>query len=121
MPKLKRLEPMLQGLKPRVAALKTDFDTTRRQQHAWRKWYSTARWSRLRMQCFERDLFTCQMCGAIEADTSKLIGDHVRRHNGDPDLFWDLNNLQCLCKPCHDREKQRTEAAERIAGGIGGV
>jgi len=121
MPKVKKLEPKLRGMKPRVAVLKTDHDTSRRHQHAWRKWYHTARWKRLRKQCFERDLFTCQECGRVEADTSKLIGDHRLRHGGNPALFWDLNNIQCLCKACHDGAKQRAEIAERIAGRIGGV
>lgn len=120
MPKLKKLEPKLRGLETRVAVLKTDHDTARRQQHAWRRWYHTARWRKLRMQCLERDLFTCQMCGDCEADTSKLIADHIRRHGGDPKLFWDPDNLQCLCKHCHDNDKQRAEAAERMAGRIGG-
>jgi hypothetical protein len=27
-------------------------------------------------------------------------------------LFWDEQNLQCLCKPCHDRLKQKEERAQ---------
>lgn len=80
----------------------------------WRKWYSTARWSRLRMDVLQSAKFTCQRpgCGRIEADTSKLVADHIRPHRGDPDLFWDRRNLQCLCWSCHSRDKQRDEAAQ---------
>ena len=27
--------------------------------------------------------------------------DHIRPHKGDPTLFWDPQNWQSLCKPCH--------------------
>ncbi|WP_336801465.1 HNH endonuclease [Kaistia sp. MMO-174] len=87
-------------------------DRERRGSQPWRGWYNTAPWRRLRMDVFTRDLFTCQMpgCGRIEGDTSKLACDHITPHRGDPRLFWDPSNLQTLCKPCHDRDKQRLEA-----------
>lgn len=77
----------------------------------WRKWYKTARWQKLRMDVLVRDMFTCQMagCGRIEHRTSQLVADHKLQHHGDAELFWDARNLQCLCKPCHDRLKQAEE------------
>lgn len=77
----------------------------------WRRWYKTARWRDLRLQTFARDMFTCQMvgCGRVVADTSQLVCDHRRPHRGDERLFWDQNNLQTLCKPCHDGPKQAEE------------
>ncbi|WP_262568948.1 HNH endonuclease [Agrobacterium tumefaciens] len=48
-------------------------------------------------------------CGRIEGDASKLICDHITPHKGDRDLFFDAQNLQTLCKPCHDTVKQREE------------
>ena len=36
--------------------------------------------------------------------------DHVVPHRGDRQLFWDANNLQSLCKPCHAGTKQAIEA-----------
>ncbi|WP_246690813.1 HNH endonuclease [Neorhizobium alkalisoli] len=79
-----------------------------------RKWYKTARWQKLRMSVLVRDMFTCQMvgCGRIEADTSQLVADHKTPHHGDERLFWDDQNLQCLCKPCHDRLKQKEERSQ---------
>jgi len=81
----------------------------------WRKWYATARWRALRMAVFVRDRFTCQWpgCGHIEANTSKLVADHRKPHRGDEALFWDEENLTTLCKPCHDKHKQRAERAGR--------
>lgn len=85
---------------------------------AWRTWYKTHRWQKLRSKVLLRDLYTCQMpgCGRVEPNTSLLVADHKRRHNGDPALFWDQDNLHCLCKPCHDSTKQRMENADRRRG-----
>ena len=77
----------------------------------WKRWYNTARWRALRLKIFLRDLFTCQMpgCGRLEGDTSLLVCDHIKPHRGNEALFWDEANLQTLCKPCHDKVKQREE------------
>jgi 5-methylcytosine-specific restriction endonuclease McrA len=54
------------------------------------------------------------MCGWIGgSETSRLVADHIRPHRGEEAAFWDLGNLQCLCKACHDGEKQRIERAAR--------
>lgn len=86
----------------------------------WRGWYKTARWQRLRWLVLVRDLFTCQMagCGRIDPDTSKLVADHKAPHRGDERLFWDAGNLQCLCKPCHDRLKQSEERSSMHMRGV---
>lgn len=47
-----------------------------------------------------------------------LVCDHVKPHRGDERLFWDEANLQTLCKPCHDRDKQREEQASRAERGV---
>ena len=102
---------------PRLAsAFKDRFEARRVMEH-WRRWYNLARWcaepNGLRWQILLRDLFTCQMCGVIETDTSQLVADHKTPHRGDPELFWDENNLWCLCAGCHNTVKQ----AEERAGG----
>jgi len=111
--RLKSLPSRIGALPSRLQALpagdRQAFDR-RRDEQGWRKWYKTARWQKLRMAVLLADLFTCRMCGRVEADTSKLVADHRRPHRGDEQLFWDESNLQCLCKPCHDGAKQRAEA-----------
>ena len=37
------------------------------------------------------------------------VTDHVVPHRGDPAVFWDVSNLQPLCRSCHDSRKQRIE------------
>ena len=52
------------------------------------------------------------MCEAQGLAVPATVADHVEPHAGDPDLFWN-GKLQSLCKPHHDRDKQRAEAAGR--------
>ena len=121
MARLRSLGQRVDTLAPKLRRLELDHDEGRRGFDA-RRWYNSGRWrsvpTGLRWRCLERDLFTCQWpgCGRIEADTAKLVADHVVPHRGDERLFFDLGNLQTLCKPCHDTHKQRVEQA-----GGGGV
>lgn len=111
MARLKTLKPRLRTLRAsvlRVPAGRVEVDRHRNAQ-PWRAWYKLARWRRLRWTVLVRDGFTCCRCGRLEADTSQLVADHCEPHRGDATLFWDRENLQTLCKPCHDRAKQREE------------
>jgi 5-methylcytosine-specific restriction protein A len=55
----------------------------------------------------------CREAGRIVAAT---VVDHKQPHKGDPELFWDGNNLQSLCRDHHDVSKQRDEVRGFIAG-----
>lgn len=115
--RLTTLKPKLSALAPRIGRLPNDERERHRERDRnleHRKWYKTARWQKLRMSVLVRDLFTCQMvgCGKIEMTTSQLVADHKQPHHGDEALFWDDQNLQCLCKPCHDKLKQKEERAQ---------
>ncbi|WP_273772771.1 HNH endonuclease [Brucella intermedia] len=65
----------------------------------------------------ERHLMQSPLCvyclevGDVEPAT---ICDHRTPHRGSEDLFWDADNLMSLCKPCHDRIKQREERGEKV-------
>ena len=84
----------------------------------WKAWYKTARWRALRLKIFLRDLFTCGKCGVIEDNSSKLVCDHIAPHRGDERKFWDEDNLQTLCKGCHDRVKQAEEQSTLHMRGV---
>lgn len=117
-------KPRLKAIPARIGAMPSrlkvqshagpERDKVRATSVPWRQWYKTARWQKLRLRVFARDLFTCQWpgCGCVAGETSQLVCDHVHPHRGDEALFWDEDNLQTLCKPCHDSAKQ---AAERRA------
>ena len=82
-----------------------------------REMYDTRRWRKLRHEVFARDLFTCQMCGRLEGDTSKLVADHRIPHMGMADRFFDKSNLWTLCaSPCHNKIKQAEETAAKMRG-----
>lgn len=86
----------------------------------WHRLYKTARWQRLREQTFTRDLYTCQMsdCGVVISEPRRRICDHRKPHRGDEALFWDPENLQTLCKACHDTAKQREEQGSLHQRGV---
>lgn len=66
---------------------------------AWRYLYNQAAWKNLRQLVLHRDPI-CKKCGR----RASAVADHIKDHKGDPKLFFDLNNLQGLCKPCHDEK-----------------
>lgn len=71
-----------------------------------RRWYCTARWFRLRLQILVDHAYTCASCQHVEL---QLEVDHIRKHDGDPALFWNPANLQPLCRTCHQRKTARGE------------
>ncbi len=49
------------------------------------------------------------MCRELGRYIEAGVVDHVIPHRGDEGLFFDDDNLQSLCKPCHDGHKQAQE------------
>ncbi|NMB34825.1 MAG: HNH endonuclease [Firmicutes bacterium] len=49
----------------------------------------------------------CAECKRQGRVTKATVVDHIIPHKGNPELFWDENNLQALCKPCHDLKTAR--------------
>lgn len=115
MGRLTSMPSRLSAIPPALSSMPVDTasrDRERSRFHPYRAWYKTPEWRRLRTATFIRDGFTCQMCGHVEGDTSKLTADHRRPHRGDRALFFDPENLQTLCtSPCHAKHKQRMEQA----------
>jgi 5-methylcytosine-specific restriction protein A len=112
MGRLKALPARLGGLAPRIVR-PVDVHGHSPVLEPWRGWYKLAAWETLRRAAFKRDRYTCQMCRCA---TPRPIADHRIPHRGDHARFFDLENLQTLCKPCHDGPKQ---AAERRTQGGG--
>lgn len=60
------------------------------------KLYKTDVWQRLRLNHLR--LFPyCAKCNSIH----DLHIHHINSHHGDPDKFFDQNNLETLCRSCH--------------------
>lgn len=75
---------------------------------AYRKLYGTSAWSRLRYAHLSCEPF-CRFCRKGGVIRVAEVVDHVEPHKGDRAMFFDANNLQSLCRPCHDRVKQAEE------------
>lgn len=85
----------------------TQDDPERTQAGQWSHLYAHRRWRRIRLEQLTKHPICafCERDGRIRLAT---ICDHVEPHRGDMKLFWH-GARQSLCKPCHDREKQRQE------------
>jgi 5-methylcytosine-specific restriction endonuclease McrA len=80
---------------------------------AYRQWYESARWQRLRLELLPPDLYTCQETGVIlsgraNAPDSPAV-HHKVPHKDDEQMFWDIKNLEAVSKQWHDSEAQRQE------------
>ena len=116
MAKLTTLKPRIATLEPRIGYLSGDEaerSRYRRRTQAWRQWYGTARWQKLRWEVLVRDCFTCARCKRVSGNKGEAVADHIKPHRGDERLFWDPSNLQCVCQPCHDSIRQAEDKAMR--------
>lgn len=79
----------------------------------YKGWYKTPRWRKLRREIYLRDKFICQktgrLCTGRGNDPDAPIAHHIVAHKGDPELFWDRNNIETVCKEIHDSLIQREE------------
>jgi len=46
----------------------------------------------------------CVRCLDAGLTTASQVTDHIIPHKGDDELFWNEDNWQALCKPCHDHK-----------------
>lgn len=57
----------------------------------YREWRSTV---------FERDNYTCQICGVRGGN---LEADHIKSYAAHPELRYNVDNGRTLCKKCHKK------------------
>lgn len=82
--------PMLKAFRP---------DT---RQTSTQRGYGSA-WQRARLAYLQRNPL-CVGCNKQGRVTAAAVVDHITPHKGDKALFWDSDNWQALCKPCHSRK-----------------
>ncbi len=61
------------------------------------------KWKELRLFVLRRQPL-CVSCKKEGVITEAREVDHIQPHAGNMELFYDLENLQALCKPCHSRK-----------------
>lgn len=70
--------------------------------------YDTVQWRKLRLAHLAYEPL-CRMCERMGRVTAGNTVDHIKPHKGDIELFFDADNLQTLCTPCHSALKQMEE------------
>jgi len=81
----------------------------------WQRWYKLGRWVRLRqVQLIKQPL--CEECKrqTPRRITAAGVVHHIIPHRGNADLFWDGDNLESVCKQCHDSSIQSRERMSAI-------
>lgn len=73
-----------------------------------RRWYRTARWSRLRADVLNENPL-CVDCTQEQRVQVATEVDHKVPHRGDPVMFWDRANLQGMCASHHSAKTARGE------------
>ena len=78
--------------------------------YGWRWQRASERYRRANPLCAE-----CARRGITRSCVGKEgATDHIVPHRGDMKLFWDRDNWQGLCVPCHNAKS----ATERWGGGV---
>ena len=69
-----------------------------------------------RKAVFERDDYTCQMCGKRSGNGINVIlhPHHIKRFADYPELRFDVNNGITLCKECHSKVTRHEEYYEKV-------
>ena len=74
----------------------------------WHWMYSLPVWERLRESQLLREPW-CAECAKRGDRVRATVADHIVPHRGDMKRFTDPDNLQSLCKRCHDRKTWREQ------------
>lgn len=74
----------------------------------YKKLYNFSHWQRLRKHVLTKQPL-CVICLKEKRITPATVVDHIKPHKGDVKLFFDINNLQPLCKGCHDRKTAKED------------
>jgi 5-methylcytosine-specific restriction protein A len=85
--------------------MKTNPDKKQTGFEKYPKLYGSKAWRQLRLNVKDRDGWLCQEC--LRAGKEKMVesGDpvhHKKPHNGNRDIFFDIDNLESVCQNCHD-------------------
>ena len=68
--------------------------------------YNDRRWKALSTRLREDAGWTCELCSKT-GSSNTIVVDHITPHRGDLVMFWDTNNMQVICKQCHDTKTAR--------------
>ena len=96
----------------KTAAVNGSGDKRRRGSEAWHYLYNRGKWGELRAMQLLLQPFCVECAKAGRRRRAEEV-DHITPHKGDEELFFNVDNLQSLCKSCHSRKtiaEQRPQA-----------
>lgn len=79
-----------------------------RRDNKWLYLYHDPRWEPMRDAQLAKDPL-CTECRKEYLLTPATVADHRRPHKGDPELFFDADNLQSMCEHHHSMKTAREE------------
>ena len=80
----------------------------KRSSRPYKKLYNSIQWQQLRKQVLNKQPL-CVECLKAKRITPATVVDHIKPHKGNEKLFYDISNLQSLCKSCHDRKTAKED------------
>lgn len=69
--------------------------------------YSSAEWQRLAATAREQQHNECQRCREMGCYSPCAAVHHIRRVKKYPELALSIENLECLCRACHEEEHRQ--------------
>ncbi|WP_028392733.1 HNH endonuclease [Bacillus cihuensis] len=79
------------------------YDKYKRNKEA-RAFYKSAAWMKCRQVVLIRDNYLCQECLRKGKITIGNTVHHIKHLEEHPELALDIDNLECICRPCHNKE-----------------
>jgi len=69
--------------------------------------YNTPKWRRTKAAYEKTVPHVCVVCGKQDLVGMDLTVDHILPRHDYPDLQYDLNNLQIMCRSCNSSKQNR--------------
>lgn len=80
------------------------------------RFYHSQEWKAARLQVLERDAYRCQVCKRAGRLTVADTVHHIIPVKVDSSKRLDLDNLESICRACHNAEhKERSKSAKAKA------
>lgn len=74
------------------------------ERRPYHKLYGRAQWANMRLLVFHR----FPICTDCQREAATEV-HHIKKHEGNPELFYSIENCTGLCKSCHDARTGRGE------------
>ena len=66
--------------------------------------YKSKRWKIKRLAILRRDKYLCQECKKYGRIRQAVTVHHIKHADTHPELAYDNDNLESLCKGCHNKK-----------------